>query len=328
MEKYRVPGLAVAVSRQGKLQYSKGYGYADTVRKEPVTTQSLFRIASISKPVTAVAILKLAEEGKLRLDDKVFGEGALLGTHYGKKPYGTDLTDITVRHLLQHTAGGWQNNATDPMFTNQSFTADELISWTLDNQPLINKPGTNYAYSNFGYCILGRVIEKVTGKRYEAYVKESILRPMGIDNMRVGGNTLDQRKPNEVIYYPQKGDNPYKWNVTRMDSHGGWIASAEDLVKLMVHIDGFDTEPDFLNGGSMTEMTKHTLAGSNYACGLRILNDGSWKHNGSLPGTGSQFVRFANGYCCAIVTNSNARGEFFTQLDQLIKTVVEKAAAR
>lgn len=326
MTKFNVPGLAMAISKDGKMLYSKGYGYADTVTKEKTSAFSLFRIASISKPLTAVAILKLAEEGKLNLDDKVFGTGALLGTTYGKQPYGPDIQDITIRALLQHASGGWQNDSSDPMFSNPRLKADELISWTLDHQPLKTKPGTNYAYSNFGYCVLGRVIEKLTGRQYEEYVRTSVLKEMGIQGMRVGGNKLADRKPQEVIYYPQQNDNPYKWDVERMDAHGGWIASAEDLVKLMMHIDGFDTEPDFLNASSMSELVKRMLPSSNYACGLRILKDGTWMHSGSLPGTGSEFMRFPNGYCAAILTNSNARGDFFKELDILLRDIVKKAA--
>lgn len=104
MEKYHVPGLSLAITKDEKLVYVKAYGKADKESNEDVTTESLFRIASISKSITGIAFMKLVEEGRLSLDDKVFGTGALLGTQYGQHAYPANLTNI-IRHLLNHTAG-------------------------------------------------------------------------------------------------------------------------------------------------------------------------------------------------------------------------------
>lgn len=208
MDQYHVPGMSVAVTYHGKLVYARSYGYADTAQHIALTPQHLFRIASVSKCITATAILKLAEAGKLSLNDRVFGPNAVLGTRYGTPPYADNLKKITIRQLLEHTSGGWTNNNADPMFSHPRMTADELISWTIDHQPLDNIPGTVYAYSNFGYCILGRIIEKVSGMPYEDYVKKAVLRPCGITDMQTGGNTPAQRKPREVVYYGQHGEQP------------------------------------------------------------------------------------------------------------------------
>ncbi len=105
------------------------------------------RLASLAKPITAVAIMRLVETGRLALGQRVFGAGALLGTRYGTKPYTAALQSITLRHLLEHTAGGWPNDATDPMFTNPTMNHAQLITWVLDNRPLQFAPGTRHMYS-------------------------------------------------------------------------------------------------------------------------------------------------------------------------------------
>ncbi len=319
MAKYNVPGLSLALVKEGKLIYAKGYGFANRQASEYVDTASLFRIASVSKPVTAIAIMKLAEEGKVTLDAKVFGAEGILGTTYGSQPYQQNITNITIRHLLQHTAGGWQNDANDPMFTNPSRTAPELITWTLNNRPLTSTPGTTYAYSNFGYSILGRVVEKLTGKTYEDYVKSEILMPLGITRMRIGGNTEAERKDGEVKYYGQSGQDPYAYNITRMDAHGGWIASAKDLMKLLTAADGFNTKPDILKSASIQTMTAGSSANPAYGMGWMVNSANNWWHTGSLPGTATMMARTSGGFSWAILTNTNSlESNFGSDMDQLI----------
>ncbi|HMG68454.1 MAG TPA: serine hydrolase domain-containing protein, partial [Chitinophagaceae bacterium] len=121
MRKYNVPGLSLAVAKDDKLIYIKALGYADTTTGEKVSPKSLFRIASISKPFTSVAIMKLIQEGRLNINSKVFGDSGILGNQYGTLPYGQNITNITIDELLHHTCGGWTNDMNDPMFTNPSF---------------------------------------------------------------------------------------------------------------------------------------------------------------------------------------------------------------
>ncbi len=325
MQQYKVPGMSVAITRNGKLVYAKSYGKADIENNVPVSNASLFRIASVSKPITATAILKLAEAKKLNLDDKVFGEGALLGNKYGKQPYSAGIRQITVRHLLQHTAGGWPNNGADPMFSQPELNAASLISWTLDHVPLDTIPGTRYAYSNFGYCILGRVIEQVSGQPYAQYVKTAILQPSGGSTMQIGGNTLAERKPLEVKYYGQLGQDPYCCDVTRMDAHGGWIASATDLARWLVSIDGFDSKPDILSKASIAAMTTPSAANPNYALGWLVNAYHNWWHSGSLPGTASEVIRASNVFNWVMLCNTRTDKGFFNDLDALIwKAVSDK----
>ena len=166
---FHVPALSVAISRNGQFVFDQGFGFNQGIQMGnakdlgPVNMSSLFRIASVTKPITAVTIFALIEQGKLNLTDKVFGTSGILGTKYGKSPYKQHVTDITVDNLLTHTCGGWPDDSTDPMFRSDSWDQAKLIGWTLENLPLTSPPGEHWAYSNFGYCLLGRVIEQVGG---------------------------------------------------------------------------------------------------------------------------------------------------------------------
>jgi len=212
----------------------------------------------------------------------------------------------------------------DPMFRQPSMNHRELITWALREQPLQFEPGTHYAYSNFGYCILGRVIEKITGQPYPQFVQQNVLAKCGIADMQIAGNTLAQRAAGEVAYYGQKdaGTDPYSLNVTRMDSHGGWIGTPSDLVKFAMHVDGFKTTPNILKASTLKTMTTATNANPHYACGWCVNSIPNWWHGGSLPGTLSIMVRTSSGLCWAAFTNIRATGlDLDEMMWQVVKTV-------
>lgn len=322
MSANNVAGISLAITNNEKIVYVKSYGFADREKAEKTTPASLFRIASISKPITSIAILKLAEEKKLSLDDKIFGPKGILKNKYGTKPYKKELTEITVRHLLQHLAGGWSNDKDDPMFTDTARNMDELITFTLDTFPLKNKPGTNYAYSNFGYCLLGRVIETVTEQNYEVYMKNNILAPIGVTDIQVGGNTLSERRKNEVKYYQQNDDDPYSNNVARMDAHGGWIASATDLVKILSHVDGAGNVKDIITPESFKTMITAPGASPKYACGWFVDSLGNFWHTGSLPGTRTLLKHTNNGYGYSLLLNTRSFDSIFVKnLTELVESI-------
>ncbi|HLP91728.1 MAG TPA: serine hydrolase domain-containing protein [Nostocaceae cyanobacterium] len=227
---------------------------------------------------------------------------------------------------MTHLEGGWSNSSNDPMFSNLSLNQAELISWVLNNRPLDNTPGTVYAYSNFGYCVLGRVIEKITGQTYENYVK-MILQQCGITNMQIAGDTLAQRKANEVTYYGQGGENPYGMKVTRMDSHGGWIAKPIDLVRMLVHVDGLKTKTDILTSSTLATMYKGSAINSNYAKGWIINSSNNHWHNGSLPGEQAIMVNTSDGFSWAALVNTRSQKQGFGgALDQLMWNIRTKVS--
>ncbi|MBO0320736.1 beta-lactamase family protein [Muricauda sp. CAU 1633] len=291
MEAQNVPGVQVAITKNEKLVYQKSFGWSDVENEIPVNNGSLFRIASISKPLTAIGIYILREQGKLGLGNKVFGDDGILGNTYGTPPYSDDILDINVGHLLDHRAGGWTNDGNDPMFLDYSWDFEQLIGYTLDNIPLEHEPGTTYLYSNFGYCLLGRIIEKVTDQTYEQFMMENVLAPCGIEDMAIAKNLLEEKAPNEVTYY-SLGWSPYGINVTRMDSHGGWIASATDLLRFLVRIDRNTEVEDIVNSYPM------------------YFSYQNWSHSGALPGTATLLERRNDEFGYSILTNGTSTGNW------------------
>ncbi|MBC9879179.1 beta-lactamase family protein [Bradyrhizobium sp. INPA01-394B] len=317
MAKYEVPALSFAIGYAGAIVHQAAYGVADRERNEAATPQHLFRIASISKMITSATLFRLIEESRVKLGDRVFGPGALLGTDYGAPPYSPGIDQITLEHLLTHTGGGWSNDGRDPMFTHPHMDHTQLISWTLSNRPLDRLPGQHFAYSNFGYCVLGRVIEKLTGQRYADHVRSEVLGRCGITDMTIAGNTRDQRQPGEVAYY-SLAENPYDMNVRRMDSHGGWIATPTDLVQFLMHVDGYARPANILRPRTIQAMTSAPSYSPDYAKGFSVNKSDNWWHNGSLPGTSTIAVRTHGGFCWAAFTNTRRQN---TNMDNDLDTL-------
>ena len=318
MNSCNVPGMSVAIARHTQVVYQRAFGFANLDKKEPVSDSSRFRIASVTKPITSVAIFSLIERQKLSLDTRVFGPDAILGTTYGKPPYNPGVDQITVEHLLTHTCGGWPKGPADPMFHDPEMGHKELISHTLKTRQLDFAPGTHYAYSNFGFCILGRVIEKVTGVHYAEYVREQVLTPCGIDEMQIAGNTAGKRAPEEVRYYDQEGGDPYGMNVSRLDSAGGWLATPLEIVRFATHVDGFPGDLNILKPETIASMTTGTTANPHYAKGWEVSAQGRWWHIGDLPGASSVLLRTPTGYCAAAFMNTR-------RMQPDIRLVLERA---
>lgn len=370
MNAHQPPGAAVAITRQGRLVYARGFGYADREATEPVRPDSLFRIASISKPFTSAAVFRLIEADKLQLDTPVLpllklephlDNGARMDPRW---------RDITVRHCLQHTAGWDRGKSFDPM---AAVTAEEvaralkvelpvdakqIIRYTL-GKPLDSDPGTRYAYSNFGYCVLGRIIEAVSGRGYDAFVAQEVLAPLGIERMRLGKNLLQDRAPGEVKYYdsgnrmgraisgPRIGRRaPLPYGVEcleTMDANGGWIASAVDLARFAAALDDPAKCP-ILREASITAMLApppgpvgHDSEGKPkadfYACGWNVRPAGGEgrrcdkSHSGLLAGSSTMLVCGRDGINWAALFNCDADGSG-RQFAALIRPALTRALGR
>lgn len=350
LSKWNIPGGSVALARNGSVVLAKGYGQADKSGPTPVTTSSLFRLASLSKPVTAAAVLKLTEAGSLDLEAKVFD---ILNDIVPPPGATVDprLAQITVRDLLRHS-GGWDRGLSfDPMFRSREIAAALGVAPPADaaaivrymmGQPLDHDPGTTYAYSNFGYCLLGRIIEKITGQSYEAYVKSAVLTPAGADGMVLGRSLAADRAPGEVVYYDYDGapmassvfdvgpsSVPWPYGgfaIEPMDAHGAWLASATDLVEFLLAVDGRAIPADLLQPATIALMierpplAEYQGAAAYYALGWQVRPtgaDANWWHTGSLPGTSTIIVRAANGLSWVALFNSRPANAdaFFNELD-------------
>jgi CubicO group peptidase (beta-lactamase class C family) len=329
----QVPGLAVAITKDGRLVYAAGFGYANKETGEEAGPTSLFRIASVSKPITSAAIMKLIESGKLSLTDHVFGPGGKLASEFPTPANNTKINEITIKYLLEHVSGfnNGANGDQDPMFMNLSMNHHDLINWVLNDpyHKLTRDPNMQWEYVNFGYCVLGRVIEKVSGQTYEQYVKQNVLTPSGATDMVIGANSEAQRKPREVKYYPP--GSPYSLNVTRFDSHGGWLASPIDLERFLVRVDGFPTKPDLINATLHTQMVTpaHIKDKSgndpNYAFGWGA---NPQSHNGAMDGTIAYLAVLNGGYTFAVVANSRPASDIWAgNLYNTVQSIVNGVSA-
>src|SRR5687768_12238449 len=367
MRKYAIPGGAVAVVRDGKLVYARGFGYADVENETPVEPDALLPRASVSKPITGVAIMKLVEEGKLKLDDLV----APFIAHLTPAPGATvdpRWEQVTIRQLLNHT-GGWDrdkpNGGFDPMFrpaiaaaaVNAPAPASaETVIRYMKGLPLDFNPGEKFVYSNFGYAILGRVIERQSGMTYEEYVRARVLQPVGANRTRLGRTRMSGALADEVKYYlpgepglgltaplvpsvfPGEGSVPVNYGgfyLEAMDSHGGWVSSTMDLLRFLTGVDGRPNRPDILSAGLVAEMTSNgtaLCAGACYYAGGWLVRptqgEATWWHGGSLPGTTSILVRSYHNFSWVALFNARATtGNFDAELDAALWTALAQVTS-
>ncbi len=328
MRRWDIAGASVAVSKDGRLVYAKGFGYADVEHKIETEPYNKFRIASISKLVTAVAIMKLAEDGKLSVNDRVFGPDGILNDPFYGNPRDKRVYGITVAHLLSHE-GGWTTRWGDQMFMPLVVAKDMGVGSPVDTKTIVRfalnrnlhfTPGTGRSYSNLGYAILGLVIEKASGMSYSEYCRKEILEPLGIYDMALARNLRSEKAPFEVTYYEPADAfrkpsvyNPldtvpasYGGNdIESLGGAGAWLATAPDLIRLMLAVDGFDTQKDFLNPESIRFMTD-TRNGYAPVGWKATVYDGTWWRTGSFPGTSCMMKRQSDGTTWAVLLNSSA----------------------
>ena len=352
---------ALAVSRNSKLVLARGYTNSDNPSDITVQPNSLFRIASISKPITAAAVLRLVQDGLINLSDKLTDILNLT-----PPPGGTAdprLKDVTIRSLLQHL-GGWDPGMTfDPMFYDAQIASalgislpaskNDIITY-MTGQPLQHTPGTTYAYSNYGYCLLGRIIEQVSGMPYDDYVSKAVFRPLGIWGVILGRSLSENRAPGEVTYHSMYMDTtvmdtsgesvpqPYgAFNLENMDAHGGWLTSAVDLVRFASTFDDPSSSP-VLNQDSVDTLFglpenidpgDYQAGDWYYACGWAVRdwggnNRNTW-HDGSLPGTHTLMVRRWDGLDWAVVFNQrdDPSGLGYNEIDDLLHQAADQVTS-
>lgn len=329
-----IKGLSLAITRHDSLVYAKGYGIADY--KVPMTPGTKMRVASVSKLLTAVAIMKLQDEGLLNLQTPVFGPFGIL------KRYDSSIRDdnyymITVEHLLRHQ-GGFTGRYGDPMFSTHSVIARYGLAVPPDSDMLINcllrerldfVPGTSQSYSNFGYLLLSKIIEEVTGMEYERYMKDFIFSPCGCHDMHLAGNYYKDRKSGESRYFMQADselvpdvsrsglnvERCYGGNdLTILYGAGGWVCSTVELARFVACIDGDPGIPDFISPWAFEQMTEY-YDDSTFALGwVDAKIDGELTRTGTLSGTSALIKVYPDGECWILVTNTSTwRGSRFTR---------------
>ncbi len=354
LDSFNIPGGQLAITYKGRLVYSRGFGLANKSAKIAVCPDNIFRIASLSKQITAIAIMHLYEQGRVGLNDTVFGANGILNDTIYRTVLDPRVNSITVKRLLSHQ-GGWDRAISgDPEHNSYAIALamavpppannETIIQHTLSKQMLDFAPGSSAKYSNLGFNILGEIIEKITNQNYETYVRDTILAPLGITDIHSAKSLLINKYPNEVQYYddpvaplvPSVFNNnilvpmPYSGSKCHMEvraAAGGWVASAQDLCKLLCAVDLYATKPDILLPATINTMVQpiHSYLGSPYALGWYInTTDNNWLHSGSLNGTMTFQCRRNDqiNYALLVNTRPDDAGASATALNALVKSVV------
>jgi CubicO group peptidase (beta-lactamase class C family) len=311
-----IPGIGIAILKSNKIVYEASHGFANISERRAVTVHDRFRLASVSKSITAIAIMTLVQDGKLNLTNTVFGRAGVLKHKYGDEPYSPWVEQITVQHLLEHSSGFVNEDMCgtdcDPTWLGDLVGLDQwqLVGTLLDKYNQSHAPGTFADYSNFGYFILGRIVESVSrSKKYENYVQNHVLSKIGVTDMRLA---RDEPRDHEVSYYDfEDPDAPYHFHVSRRDSVGAWIATASDLVKITKAVSGFSSNGQLLTQDARDQMFRRsTVINSTYAKGFSVEQDDdgnllSAQKDGGYPGTTTFiYIDFVNQTSFAIVANT------------------------
>lgn len=333
MQQYEIKAGALAIAKDGKIVYARGYTLAD--KSYPITLPtSLFRIASLSKPVTSLEIHRLIAVDSLELETLVQDKLKIRLPPQDPKPkvlktFGNYFDKITIQHLLGHR-GGWDrdsNGTYDPTYLHDQEIANsanngklpvsksQLMTWgAAQNQQMF--PGTEYHYSNFGYHLLGMVIEKINGRSYTSSVKRNLLSPLGIERPQQARSTLADRRKGEVRYHviPQtqlpcaisSGTCAVQYggeNIENFDSFGGWLFSPVDYVKLFASFrKKAGPVPQVPIGNLITLRSNPGIAAKTTV----------FDHGGLLPGTWAYMCYRTDGIDFMVVWNTTNDKASFT----------------
>lgn len=301
---------SVAVMIDGRLVHQAAFGERIAGGGDAVDITDRFRIASISKTITAIVTLQLVEDGTLMLDAPI---GDLLIEHLGLAGFDPDLPAITVRQLLSHTAGFPQHEAM--FFSNGASSCLDAAEQGLQRSVT---GGGGFVYSNMNYCVLGVLIEAVTGKTYERVVHERLLTPLGIGGMRMS-STYDLG-PDEVSHHPTPGRN----FMETLGAAGAWNATPSDLVTIVNSIDPATPGWKALSTEMATAMRSRVPTGQPPAgYGLGLINYGeAFGHTGTIQNTHAMVLVQPDGVTWAITVS----GEYPGDTKQL-RTIMQSALA-
>jgi len=292
---------AVLLAKNGQPIFTAAYGLADREKKIPNKLDTQFRIGSMNKMFTAVAILQLAQAGKLQLTDP-------LGKYLTDYPNKNVASKVTIHHLLTHTGGTGD-------FFGPEFDAHRLELRALKDyvklygtRDLAFEPGSRWEYSNYGFLLLGLIVEKVGGQDYYEYVREHVYKPAGMKS--TDSLSEDQNVPNRSLGYTKEGGAPWKPNTDtlppRATSAGGGYSTVEDLLRFANALNSHkllnERYTELLTTGKV-----ETGGGGKYAYGFGDNIEGGVRwfgHGGGAPGMNGDLKIFPqSGYVIAVLAN-------------------------
>jgi D-alanyl-D-alanine carboxypeptidase len=270
---------------------------------EPIEPGDRFRIASISKVITAIVVLQLVEAGQLGLDEAV---GARLAEHVGATVGDPQIGSITVRQLLAHTSGLPVHERT--FFRGQADSCPAAARYGLSGG-LVGAPGTQYTYSNLNYCLLGLLVEDVAGRPYEAVVTDRLLTPLGITGMRLA-STFDE-DPAQVVH----PSGPFRNYMEVLGAAGSWVATPSDVVTILASLDVRNDGFHPLSAQTVELMRTpvitpdHSDPARGYGLGMMVFGDGSFGHTGTVENTHAMVVDRPDGITWSILVSGEYPGD-------------------
>ncbi len=319
MKQHQIVGSSVAISFEGRLVFVRGYGYADLAAKIPVFPITRFNLASCSKPVTAIAILKLVDEGKLNLDKPIFS--FLKSLHIPKNGKADKrLKLITTRHLLNHSSGFQRSFKAIRKYRS---VVEELQAGLIE--PLLFDPGTQSKYSNYAFTLLKLIVTEAAGETdlengYEKFVISKILHPMEIKQMKLAETLDEDYSSNEAKrYFCGSKELILHPGLSHIKANSSWLASSVDVMRFMTAIDGSRSK-DFLSQRSINQMfrfppppyqskNKSRHFGLGWDMVERSPEGVHYSKNGGLAGTATWMEHFPNGVNLTILFNSTVKGK-------------------
>ena len=329
-----LPGIAVGVVSDQELVWATGFGFADLKAKLPMTPVTKFRMASHSKLFTAIAIMQLREQGKLRLDDPV--EKYL--TWFKAKPAGDDDGPITIEQLLSHSSG-MQREAGDHWTSFDFPTADALRSLYTERQAAF-APSVRWKYSNLAYSVAGLVIEQVSGEKWADYVGKNIFQPLGMS-----ASSVDKNVPGLTVPYGRRMPDGSREVLPFVDARGmaaatGITSNVEDMAAFVSA--QFRRGPrggaQVVSTGSWREMHRVRSVEENWTSGTGLgfdisrINNRTWVgHGGGYPGnTTNTLIQLDDKIGVIVLTNTNDSnpGDIARQLIATVGVAVAKATAK
>ncbi len=327
MRQWQMKGASLAIMRNDSLLYAKGYGWADEeegVRMEP---SHIMRMASVSKLITAAGIMVLQDRDSLCITDTVFGPSGILDdTLFNSVIKDRNHHKITVEHLMRHQGGFYR----DPLFS----SCDVMKQMRLDAPPVKEDfyrlvlgrnlrfmPGEWEKYSNFGYLLLSEIIEKVSGKPYEQFIREEVLAPAGCFDMHIGGSYYSDRRENEARYYTHEGKGKFVTeyngsgvmvercyggnNIPLLSGAGAWCGSPAEIARFVAAIDGRPEVEDIISEEAVAQMTEY-FDKETYSLGWNDTDPAKgWKRTGTLAGTCALVQYYPDGECWIMIANTS-----------------------
>ena len=284
----------VLVSKKGEIVYEKAYGYQNVEKNILNTPNTIYQIGSTTKEFTAAVILKLIENHKLSLDEK-------LSNYF---PEIVRSNEITIKHLLTHTSGIYEILRDPKAFNSgsQARSKEQMLSFFI-NKPLDFDPGTNYSYCNSGYILLGLIIEKVTGKSYEQVVKDFILKPLGMKH--TGFDFIGLQSTNKAVGYSKytktEKEASKPWDSTATYSAGSLYSTVEDLYRWHKGLLNYKV----YNKASLEKATTPFLEGYGLGCWIDMIYDKKVvSHGGNIFGFTGYFGRIQEEDVSIIILNN------------------------